>query len=76
MAAVSRRRAVVDRKRPHIYLHVYANGLKFWRVVPLEHSAVKFKHLNMHERAVRQEAYDFVSKLNMQDFGARGLYDT
>lgn len=75
MSAVSEKRTAPARK-PHIYLHVYANGLRFLRVVPLEHIQVRFKQLTMRERKLRQDAYDFVSRRNMEDYGKRGMYDT
>lgn len=75
MTTVSVRRGVTTRL-PHIYLHKYASGLKFWRVVPFGLGGLTFKRLTIKERTLRTDAYDFVSKRNMDDYGKRGLYDT
>jgi hypothetical protein len=47
--------------KPHIYLHVYPSGLRFWRV-----RRVKKKHsrISAEEGLLLRPAYDFVHRLN------------
>lgn len=62
--------------KPRIYLHKYANGLKFWRVVPFEKRSdgLRYRHLTMVERDRHASAYEYVADRNSREFGKAGMY--